>query len=437
VRLLTLISITSVALASPAWRTRAQDASLDVPPSSDTSTATNESATPSAFDPSSEPSASPPEPDPPTESESPSPIANAIDRVRLQIHGFASQGWFVTTGSNYLAYTRRSGSFEMSEVGLNVTAEPVDQLRIGLQLFTRDLGPIGNYATKFDWFFVDYRFHDAFGIRAGRTKIPFGLYNEVNDIDAARVPILLPQSVYPTSNRDFLLAQTGGEIYGRIDLGRGGTFDHRLYCGTIFIDTPQQTPGSPVTTGPIGVPYVVGARWMWEPPVEGLRVGGSVQALKLEGDLFVGTMRAHYELPAVLWVASFEYARDRLLVAAEYGRWHTRLTSSDDTIYPSTDWAASERAYVRAAYQIHSYVHPGVYYAITFPNVDERTRRDQHQHDVALTFRFDINPYWLVKVEGHYMNGTAGLSPALNGGRPRSELDEHWAVFLVRTTAYF
>ena len=57
----------------------------------------------------------------------------------------------------------------------------------------------------------DYRFKDWLGIRAGRVKIPFGLYNDSSDVDSARVPILLPQSLYPTLNRDFLLAQTGGQ----------------------------------------------------------------------------------------------------------------------------------------------------------------------------------------------------------------------------------
>ena len=42
--------------------------------------------------------------------------------------------------------------------------------------------------------------------------------------------------------------------------------------------------------------------------------------------------------------------------------------------------------------------------------------RDNYQHDFAATLRFDINPYWLVKLEGHYIDGTTDVSPALNGG---------------------
>ena len=59
------------------------------------------------------------------------------------------------------------------------------------------------------------------------------------------------------------------------------------------------------------------------------------------------------------------------------------------------------------------------------------------QHDVALTLRFDINRYWLVKLEGHYMRGTAQLSPDINDNRPRTELDPSWLLFLAKTTLYF
>src|SRR5262249_42705161 len=153
--------------------------------------------------------------------------------TELQAHGFVSQGYILTTDNNYLAKSTH-GSFEFAEVGLNFTATLTEKLRAGVQLFARDLGPVGNYSAKADWFYLDYRFADWLGVRAGRTKIPFGLYNDISDIDAARVPILLPQSVYPIQNRDYLLAQTGVELYGRLPTGSAGTLDYRLYGGTIY-----------------------------------------------------------------------------------------------------------------------------------------------------------------------------------------------------------
>jgi hypothetical protein len=113
----------------------------------------------------------------------------------VDVHAFVSQGFIKSTDNEYLAKSRR-GSFEFSEVGVNLTRALGDKLRVGMQLFTRDVGPIGNYGARFDWFGLDYHFFDWLGVRAGRTKLPYGLYNETSDVDAARVPVLLPQSVY-------------------------------------------------------------------------------------------------------------------------------------------------------------------------------------------------------------------------------------------------
>jgi len=35
------------------------------------------------------------------------------------------------------------------------------------------------------------------------------------------------------------------------------------------------------------------------------------------------------------------------------------------------------------------------------------------------------------------MRGTAGLSPSLNGNLPLSALTPDWALFVLKTTAYF
>ncbi|MEZ0313096.1 MAG: hypothetical protein ACAI38_15075 [Myxococcota bacterium] len=358
----------------------------------------------------------------------------------LEIHGFASQGWIKTWDNNYLAESRAErGSFEFSEVGVNVTKQFGDKLRMGTQLFARKLGPLGNYNAKMDWFYIDYRFRDWLGLRAGRVKMPFGLYNEINDVDAARAQVLLPQSVYPAANRDFLLAQSGGELYGLIPLAIFGNLEYRLYAGVIQIDTPANEPGAPVRIDRLRVPYVMGGRLMWETPLEGLRVGGSLQDLRLDTTAtFGGVETVNVEIPAVLWVASAEYTYENLLLAAEYSRWHVQSqNSSNPAIFPDDQETTSERAYVMGTYRITDWLQPGAYYSLLFPNTREREGRANIQNDIAATFRFDITENWLVKLEGHYMLGTADLSTALNDGKPRSELKKEWGLVLVKTTAYF
>lgn len=367
---------------------------------------------------------------------------------QVQVHGFVSQGFIKTTDNNYLAESER-GSAEFTEVGLNFTLPLSEDFRVGMQLFARDLGRIGNYAARFDWFYLDYRFRDWLGLRAGRTKLPFGLYNETSDIDAARVPVLLPQSVYPTANRDYFMAQTGAELYGLVPLGAAGQLEYRLYGGTVFFEAEDASP----QVGEVTIPYIAGSRLMWLSPLPGLQLGGSAQTLRFDIDYvpsaaerdvldmagalpedFSGTVEV--EVPAVLAVASIEYAAQALLIAAEYSRWWLSLESTLPVLLPDTK-ITTERAYVMASYQVADWFWPGAYYSLLFPDVTDRTGREAYQHDIALTLRYDITPHWLVKLEGHYMHGTAGLTTALNDGTPLSKLSEDWGVFLVKTTAHF
>jgi hypothetical protein len=354
----------------------------------------------------------------------------------LEVHGFISQGFLLTTANDYLAHSSH-GSFEFSEVGLNFTLPATDRLTLGLQIFSHDLGPLGDYRATLDWYSIDYHWKDWLGIRAGRVKLPFGLYNDISDIDSARTAVLLPQSIYPAQNRDFLLAQTGVEVYGYRDLGRAGGLDYRFYGGTIFLDVRPQ-PGSPVAVVDLNVPFVAGGRVLWGPPIEGLRLGGSLQFLRLETRLLAGSNPTPITLniPAMLWVASAEYTMRELLFAVEYSRWRVRTETSNPSIFPES-LTFSERGYALASYRVNSWFQAGAYYSLLFPNTSRRVGPQGRQHDVALTARFDINPYWLVKVEGHYMHGTAGLSSSLNDNRPLSSLTPDWALFTVKTTAFF
>ena len=356
--------------------------------------------------------------------------------AELQVHGFISQGFLLTSANDYLARSSK-GSFEFTELGLNFTLPATDRLTLGLQIFSHALGPVGDYRATLDWYSLDYRWRDWLGIRAGRVKVPFGLYNDSSDIDAARTAILLPQSIYPAANRDFLLAQTGGELYGFKDLGGAGGLDYRMYGGTIFLDVKQQ-PGSPFSVVDLNVPFVAGGRMLWIPPVEGLRLGGSLQFLRLETHLLPASSSSSVALtiPAMLWVASVEYTVRDLLLAAEYSRWRVRAESSNPAIFPET-LTFSERAYALTSYRLNSWFQAGAYYSVLFPNTTQRGGPQGRQLDAALTLRFDVNAYWLIKLEGHYMHGTAGLSSSLNGNRPLSALTPDWALFTVKTTAYF
>jgi hypothetical protein len=354
-----------------------------------------------------------------------------LDDPRLglpQIHGFVSQGFLLSSGNNYLAHSLR-GSFEFTEAALNATAAPTDTLTLSMQLFTRDLGTVGDYKASFDWFFLDWHRVDEIGLRAGRVRMPFGLFNTTIDYDPARVSVLLPSALYPTTSRDYLLAVTGGELYGVLDLGAVGHLDYSGYGGAIHLDV--DAPGFLLE-----IPYTVGGQLLWETPVPGLSAAGSVLATKFQGTLATPKVLVEYEIPASLAVGSLQYLRGRVLVAAEYVRQHTRLESSDDTLYPDED-LTGDGYYLLATVETRPWLHLGGYYSVSNRDVEHRDDLTQVQHDAALTVRFDLNQYWLLKLEGHYLHGVGATTDALNPDTPITDRPVDWALGIVKTTAYF
>lgn len=368
----------------------------------------------------------------------------------VDIHAFVGQGFLLTTDNNYLAKSQH-GSAEFTEIGLNVSKNVTDELRIGMQLFARDLGPRGDYRPQFDWAYLDYRLWNWLGIRAGRTKIPFGLYNEINDVDMARVPVLLPQAMYPIENRDALLSITGGELYGFVPLSILGELEYRLYGGTIFMETPRSN-NPDVTVTDLHVPYVAGGRLMWLTPLEGLQMGGGLQVLRFDteftlsptlrdGLVTAGAVPQDFDgrvptrIPLRLWITSIEYAAHDLLLAAEYGRWHGEVQSDFVAVIPNSN-NVNERFYGMASYQVSPWFAPGAYYSMFYFDAPDRKGRDAYQHDWAATLRFDITQNWLLKLEGHLMRGTRGLQDSQNR-KPLDQLAPTWGLFLIKTTAYF
>ena len=288
------------------------------------------------------------QPEPETSPEAPSPTSTSLAPAQrgtapVETHGFASQGFILTTGNDFLAPNTTNGSFEFSEAGLNVTTEIGDNLRIGIQAFAQNISQNSNFTFRADWFYVDYRFRDWLGIRAGRLKIPFGLYNEISDIDAARAPILLPQSVYPLQGREFLFAQTGGEVYGFVRTPAAGALDTvSMAARSSSIPRLLLSPGSTIDLR-FYVKYVVGGRLFWETPLEGLRVGVSLLAARLDLTEFQdGMVAGSIRVRSALALGSAEYTHDRLMLTAEYSRWSANQESD---IPSATQSLTSERAY--------------------------------------------------------------------------------------------
>jgi hypothetical protein len=385
----------------------------------------------------------------------PEPVIAAPRVPRVQIHGFASEGAFLSTANDYLGAASRA-SLELFEGGINFSTDVADRLRAGIQLFARDIGALRDEAPRIDWAYLDFRWRRWLGLRAGVIKMPFGLYNEYVDIDAARLPILLPESVYPVRNRDVLLSHTGFSVYGSRALDAGGELEYQAWLGTLTI-AREALDLSGATLDSAQAKYVVGAQAFWHPPLVGLRVGAtylrasidfrislvpeSTRALIMAGLVpsdFDGKLVIS-QRPDTLVVGSAEYTRGDWLVAAEYSRWFKRQRSTLPALLPTFE-EDGERFYAMATTRLRPWLETGGYYSVFHVDAGDRGGRDPRfaerfhafQRDLAATLRFDVNDHWLWKLEGHFMDGTASL-PALSNPHP----ERYWGLFLLRTTVTF
>ncbi|MEO8185109.1 MAG: hypothetical protein ABI895_40400, partial [Deltaproteobacteria bacterium] len=301
----------------------------------------------------------------------------SLASLPLELHGFVSQGFILSAKNEYVA-TSKTGSLELAEAGVNLTKTLPQNLRVGVQLFAHDLGPFGNFNPELDWYYLDWRPKDGLGIRVGRLKMPFGLYNELNDIDAARVPILLPQAIYQADHREYLFAQAGAELYGDVRLGNVGALEYRLYGGTLPGELPPGPPRPGMGLTRVAVPYVYGGRVLWSTPIDGLVAGFSAQAVRFDFDFaldpavrtaletglllpagLVNPLRVKFRVPR--WIASVQYAAHDLDLSAEYSRWTGLFYSDAPVLFPPH--TTNERYYALASYHVSSWFTPGLYYS--------------------------------------------------------------------------
>jgi hypothetical protein len=374
---------------------------------------------------------------------------------QLQIHGFVSEGAFISTANDYIGTSSR-GSLELFEAGLNVSTDVADRLRAGIQFYARNIGTFDDLPPRLDWAFLDYRWRDWLGVRAGVIKMPYGLYNEYADIDAARTSILMPQSVYAIASRSALISHTGFTLYGERDLGGAGSLEYQAWFGTLTIPFNAFNLNR-ATLDRIDPKYVTGAQVYWK-PIDGLKVGGTFIRASIDYDLHfdaevvdalvaMGRVPPTYDgkisvfqRPTTLVIGSAEYLRDDWAFAAEYARSFLRQRTTLPDLVP-TDDSDVERFYVRVSRRLCRCYSIGAYYSAFHVDAHDRQGRDAvkfpvrvraWQRDAAVSIRYDVNDHWLWKAEAHFIDGVADLSIPANPDPTR-----YWGLFLIRTTVTF
>lgn len=148
----------------------------------------------------------------------------AADELRTQFHGFASQGYALSDGNNFVGDSL-DGSFDLYELGLNGSVG-WGRLTASAQALARQSGREDEDSLRLDYGFVDYQAISTMdlvaGLRLGRVKNHYGFFNDTRDVVFTRPGIQMPSSVYfkGAGLRTLLFSSDGGQLYAGSNLGQ-------------------------------------------------------------------------------------------------------------------------------------------------------------------------------------------------------------------------
>ena len=391
-----------------------------------------------------------------------------LDLGEVDIHGFVSQGYVQSSDYGFHQINMdqeelEDGSYEFSEVGLNFSSTVSDNLRLGVQLLSKDMGTVGNNEVVVDWAYADYNFKNWLGLRVGKVKRAIGLFNEYQDIDATRTSIFLPP-IYREDWREGALAIRGAAIYGTLP----GSLEYNISYGIADMSTEggvaktmERTVGGKVTDIDSEPNYTA---WLkWNTPLNGLSLTASQMkiGLNMEAQAInsmplsaLTGLPAHAALNLELKTpitnkttvfyntVATQYFHNNLMVAAEY-QWGKEVLKTKVMGIPQpTKKNKTEIWSLLTTYRFTPLFELGVCYSEEYDDRDDRDgdayvakglpKENAWRKDLAISTRFDITNSWIFKLEAHLMDGLLNID---YGTDPSP--DENWEMYAAKLTYIF
>jgi hypothetical protein len=365
--------------------------------------------------------------------------------ANLQIHGFASQSWLMSSDKNnfFGKSSSDSGSFDFRELGLNASMRPLTRLQFSAQMLSRRAGEGSPGNVRLDYGFIDYTYFSGetsqLGIRLGRMKNPLGFYNDTRDVPFTRPSILLPQSIYFDRTRKLAIAADGVHLYG----------EYRSNMGNISFQLGTARPlvrGAETEVALLGgeqpghftpeMSYI--GRVVYELDEGRLRFALSGSQLNIGYDpaavdrLHAGSIRF---TPLIF---SAQYNAERWSLTSEYALRHFEFNNFG-VRQLNLDFYG-ESYYFQGAYRFTPEWEAIVRYDVLFTDRDDRngrkyaaaTGRPAHTRfakDITVGLRWNITPEFMLRAEYHRVDGTAWLSTLDNPNT--GDLSQKWDLFTV------
>jgi phosphate-selective porin len=271
----------------------------------------------------------------------------------FQVHGFLSQAYVKTTDNQFFGDSE-DGSFDFRELGINASYRLSPQILIAAQVLSRRAGEMYDGSLDLDYAHFDYTVHidegDRIGIMLGRSKNPFGFYNDTRDVAATRPGIFMPQAIYWDRVRNMVLSSDGGQLYGETQSGNH-FFELRLIVGETPIDENVKNTYLKPSFNPKmdNDGLTLGGRLLYEWDGGRFRLAYSSAALTVdaETDLFPpGEIKIDYQVLSAQyntgpWSWTLEYVEEPI----DYRDFNGMLELADSTV---------DGYYLQGTYRLHA-----------------------------------------------------------------------------------
>jgi len=389
----------------------------------------------------------------------------------LQIHGFASQAFMLTTDNDFYGDSDH-GSAAYTEFGINSSLQLSSKFRVAGQLLSRNAGEMDNGSPRVDYALLDINListmNGRLGAYLGRIKNPLGLYNDARDVAHTRQGIFSPQVIYFDKVRDLTISSDGIQLYG----------EYALPYGTLLF---QGGAGYPIPDKNVEYAYL-GQDWQGKLKGDNLAIVGRIMYEHDGGRWIFSASGASLELdfnhrPAdsaipFIGITSGKVGIDYSVLSAQYNGEKWQFTSEmaiQDVEFERLGGLFEDQSNEPIAYMFEanykftskwqSFLRYEVFYLDKGDKYGRQFNKDIQAGSNAISFlsggainvpvtpsysrysqswviggRWDINKNLMARTEFHWFDGTAILSPREND---MTTAKRDWNLFAVSLSYRF
>ncbi len=389
------------------------------------------------------------------------------------LHGYISQAMVVSEDNPF--YVDETGThFDYREIGLNGTWQFNNDIRLSGQLLSRKAGDISNGDPKVDFLLLDYSLYSSdnqtSGIRLGRVKNQYGIYNATRDVPHVRPGVFVPQSVYFETLRNALLSVDGLNLYlsfqnalgdVSVDLYGGKAriddqaLEYQIYTKDIEGEFNEvDSLGLKLGLAPSAAPNLTLALTLLDismslqdaPVFTPMEQFQAAAVLAADPTAFTRYITSQH-VDSLLTLVSMQYNWDAWVLTAEFLDIDTRVSRTEvlyqpvapesttsNAYYLQAEWLGSEKLSIYAR-------HEKLYYDVDDKDGTQFAARSGGnpiaQHTIANTvgMRWYFTPDLSLTGEYSRNKGTAFINGAVN--IDYSQLKENWDLFILQLSYHF